>query len=89
MTTGTIIDIAEKADPQPWWRRVRKTYSALEIASAALEDCRREQLHHAHLKEHHAGMLAINTKREARLMADIARLSQKSVTSAPVDDPQE
>lgn len=90
MTTGTIIDAAERADPLPWWRRPRKRYSALEIASAGLEECRREQLHHAHMKEHHTGMLAIESKRELRLIADIARFSSvKNSTSAPVDEQQD
>lgn len=89
MTTGTILDAAERADPLPWWRRVRKTYTALQIATAALEDCRKDQLEHAQKKEYHAAIQRMLGQRETRLVADIVRLSAKNVTPAAVDDGSE
>lgn len=86
MTTGTVIDAADRADPLPWWCRPRKTYTALQIATAALEECRKDQLQHAQQKEYHAAIQSMLNKRETRLIADITRLSARNVTPAAVDE---
>lgn len=80
MTTGTVLDAAEAHDPKPWWRRPGKTYTALQIASAALEECRKDQLEHAQKAEYHAALLKMLKDRDARLIKDITRLSQKRTT---------
>jgi hypothetical protein len=75
MNTGTILDAHDAAHPVPWWRR-RAAPSALQLATAALEECRRDQLEHAQKQEYHAAMSKMLKERDRRLMADIQRLSR-------------
>lgn len=75
--TGTILDIHERRTGRKWWQR-RPTPTALELAVAALEDCRRDQLDHKQKAEYHTAMEAMLRKRDERLTADIARLSAES-----------
>jgi hypothetical protein len=56
--------------------------SALKLATAALEDCRRDQLAQAHLSEFHAAMVKVLAEREKRLQREVARLSKAA--PAPV-----
>lgn len=76
MQTGTILDSFEPQQPKWWQPRKRKVPTPLQLAAAALEDCRKDQLHHKGLQEYHAAMADMLKKRDARLLADIARLSQ-------------
>jgi hypothetical protein len=73
--TGTILDAAERQNPQPWWRRAKHVVSALELAQALLKDCQREQLDHKEKAEFHTAMTELLIKREQRLREDIVRFS--------------
>ena len=69
----------ERENPVPWfmpWRKHDPT--ALRLAIASLEQCRKDRLTHAHRQEFHAGMVATLNKREARLEAEVERLSKTS-----------
>lgn len=79
--TGTILDAHEKKHGWHIWGR-RETPTALALAAAALEDCRRDQLHHKQLAEYHGAMDAMLRAREARLQKDVARLSKKGTSPA-------
>lgn len=74
--TNNVLDIHDRQNPLPWWRR-RRSPSALELAVAALEECRRDRLHHAQLAEYHAAMLKMLEQRDKRLQEDIKRLSEE------------
>lgn len=74
---GTIIDLHDQRSPLPWWRRGKKSVTALELAAVDLEECRRNQLEHARKQEYHAAMTDMLRKREKRLQAEIQRLSAK------------
>lgn len=75
MTTGTILDVLDAQQPTPWWRP-RKRPTALQLAVADLEECRRDQLNHKRLAEYHKAMADMLKDREKRLTADIKRLSE-------------
>lgn len=75
MNTGTILDAHEAANPLPWWRRAPRP-SALALATASLEECRREQLEHADKQEYHAAMVKMLRERDRRLVKEMARLSR-------------
>lgn len=74
--TGTILDAHDKQNPTPWWHWKKPSPTALQLATAALEECRRDALEHKGKQEYHAAMAEMLKKRDARLVADIARLSQ-------------
>lgn len=60
------------------WRDLfkrRRRPSALELAVAALEECRRDSLDEHQRAEYHAAMVRMLHEREARLMKEVARLS--------------
>lgn len=81
--TGTVLD-AHEAQSGGWLARKfsrRPPPTALELASAALEECRRDQLHHSQLAEFHTAIRRMLGEREARLAKDIARLSRPSKDS--------
>jgi hypothetical protein len=79
--TNTVLD--SSLEQQPWWRRGRTPVTALQIACAELEQCRKEQLEQADKEEYHKAMNAMLKVREKRLQADISRLSQKDDVSPP------
>lgn len=81
---NTILDIHDRNSPAPWWRR-RTPPSALELAVTALEECRRERLHHAQLSEYHTAMLRMLEARDKRLQEDIRVLSESSSHSLQGD----
>ena len=74
--TGTILDAHEARVPLSWWKR-RTPASPLQLATAALEDCRCSQLDWAQKSEHAVAMVKMFNDREKRLIKDIARLSKK------------
>lgn len=82
MQTGTILDDHARQNPRPWWRRGRKSPTALELAAATLEETRRDRLDHAHKQEYHAAMVKMLDGRELRLQRDIAKLSNKRPQAA-------
>jgi adenine-specific DNA methylase len=73
-----LLDAVDSAQPQPWWKR-RIPATALQLASAALEECRRDQLVHAQGAEYHAAMVAMLKLRDKRLQADLRRLSATQI----------
>lgn len=75
--TNTILDSFEPQQPKWWHLRRRISPTALQLASAELEFCRKDQLHHKGLQEYHAAMAAMLAKREQRLQQDIERLNPK------------
>lgn len=78
MQTGTILDSFEPQQPKWWHLRRRISPTALQLAAAALEDCRRDQLNHKGLQEYHDAMSKMLAKREQRLQQDIERLNTKT-----------
>jgi hypothetical protein len=64
--------------PMYFWQR-RQPPSALEIAVADLQECRRDQMEQARLWEYHGAMLHMLQERDERLQADIKRLSRPLV----------
>lgn len=76
MKSGTILDAFEEQQPAWYSFRRRISPTALQLATAALEECRRETLHHKGLQEYHAAMAKMLKERDVRLQQDIARLSQ-------------
>jgi hypothetical protein len=72
-----VLDAYDKCHPDPWWRRPKHA-TALELAAANLEECRREQLHHAHMLEEHKAEVTKLAEREKRLSKDVERLSRNS-----------
>lgn len=77
MQTGTILDAHEAQSPRHWWQR-RVPPTALQLATAALEECRRDQLDHKHKAEYHTAMHKMLEERDKRLQKDIARLSKRA-----------
>lgn len=72
-----LRDIYRLRRPLSWrhvWRRVPEP-TALELASADLEQCRVDRLEHQREAEYHKAMTAMLEQRERRLQADIAKLS--------------
>ena len=66
------------AQHPPTWRdlfRKRHRPSALELAVAALEECRRDSLDQHQRLEYHKALVDMLHEREARLMKEVARLS--------------
>jgi hypothetical protein len=85
MNTGTIIDAHTAHNPPRYfWSRMRPP-TALQLATAALEECRRDHLEHKQKAEYHTAMTAMLEKRDTRLQADIRRLS-KAVNQQPTDE---
>lgn len=85
---SNILDDYRAQHPRTWrdlFRRVPRP-SALELASAALEQCRREQLDTAAQAEAYSAALKMLRERETRLLKDVARLSQRPAKApgAPV-----
>jgi hypothetical protein len=76
--TGTILDADLERRPTSFWRR-RQPATPLQLASAALEDCRCMQLEHAQLAEYHSAMLKMLQERDKRLVKDIQRLSKRPI----------
>lgn len=72
--TNTILDAHMQQHPRHFWQRA-KPATALELAVAALEECRRDYLDHKQKAEYHAAMDAMLRKRDTRLVEDIQRLS--------------
>ena len=73
----SILDDHAAQHPRTWrdlFRRYRRP-SALELAVAALEECRRDSLDQAQRAEFHAAMVRMLREREVRLMKEVARLS--------------
>jgi len=85
MTTDTILDDFERQNPRTWRDifRKRAPATALQLASASLEECRRDQLEHAQRSEYHAAILKMLKERDQRLQKDIQRL-----TKTPAGRPQ-
>lgn len=73
--TGTILDAHMKAHPRHFWQR-SKPPTALELAAAELEECRRDRLEHKGKAEYHDAMWKMLDKREERLVQDLSRLSK-------------
>ena len=73
--TGTILDAHLRMNPPSLWRRMR-TPTALQLATAALEECRRDHLEHKQKAEYHAAMERMLAARDKRLQDDIKRLSK-------------
>ena len=74
---------AHQLQHPPTWRdifRRRGRPSALELACAALEECRREALDQAQSAEYHAAMTKMLKEREARLLKEVQRLSKAPPT---------
>lgn len=86
MSTGTILDAHAAVNPVPWWRRQPRP-SALALAAASLDECRRDQLEHADKQEYHAAMQRMLAQREKRLVQDIARLSRVVKGAALPEEP--
>ena len=76
--TGTVLD--SSLEKQPWWARGRSTPTALQIAAAELEQCRKEQLEQSDKAEYHTAMMKMLKEREQRLQRDITRLSKKDAS---------
>lgn len=74
--TNTILDAHMQQHPRQFWQR-RQPPSALELATAALEECRRDYLDHQQKAEYHAAMVRMLKARDERLVVDIRRLSAK------------
>lgn len=74
MTTGTILD---NVRPRHFWSRTPSP-TALQLATAALEACRRDHLEHKLKAQYHTAMTTMLEKRDTSLQADILRLSKKS-----------
>lgn len=72
--TNTILDAHMQQHPRHFWQR-RSPPTALELATAALEECRRDYLDHKQKAEYHAAMVRMLKERDDRLVADIRRLS--------------
>lgn len=73
----SILDDHKARNPGTWrdiFRRYRPP-TALELATSALEECRREQLNQSQQAEYHAAMAVMLVQREKRLAADIERLA--------------
>lgn len=78
--TGTILDAYERQMAKPWyhpanWRR--KPPTALQLAVADLEECRKDRLDHMRNAEYHSAMANMLELRDVRLQADIKMLSTK------------
>lgn len=86
--SNSVIDDAQANDPRPWWRRT-KAFSPVQIAVASLEECRKDQLDHAHKKEYHEAMVLMLAKRETRLIKNIRDLSAKPEAVKAEDPPIE
>lgn len=66
-----------------WLTNLFRSPTALRLATAALENCRRDQLTYAHHAEHYKGMVQVLRDREVRLQREIERLAKlPSVQSA-------
>jgi hypothetical protein len=61
------------AKPVRWWHR-KSEPTALHLAVAALEECRKDQLHHKKFAEFHTAVSKMLTERDKRLQQDIDRL---------------
>lgn len=81
MRSGTLLDLHDSSHPTPWWRRQGQRPTALQLATAALEECRREYLHHKEQAEVHVALVRVLRERDARLQEDIVRLSAKAPDS--------
>jgi hypothetical protein len=74
--TGTILDAHMAQHPPRFWKRMQKP-TALQLAIAALEECRREGLEQAQKSEYHKAMVVMLKERDKRLVDEIKRLSKK------------
>jgi hypothetical protein len=76
MATNTILDAHMRHNPpRHFWSRMRPA-TALQLATAALEECRREHLEQKQKAEYHAAMERMLAARDKRLQDDIRRLSK-------------
>jgi hypothetical protein len=75
--TGTILDADYEQRPPRFWQWNRTPATALQLATASLEECRRMQLEHTQKREYHAAMEQMLKARDQRLVKDIQRLSRK------------
>lgn len=89
MADNSILEAHMRRNPRGW-RDLFKRYrapTAMELAVAALEECRRDQLDHKQKAEYHTAMEAMLRQRDARLQKDIQRLSRKATdtSAAPTE----
>lgn len=78
--SNELLDTHKKHNPAGW-RQLFTRYrppTALQLATSALEECRRMQLDHKQSAEYHTAMTAMLAKRESRLVDDVRRLSRKA-----------
>lgn len=92
MSDHTSILRDHEVQNPPTWRdifRRRRRPSALELAVAALEECRRDSLDQHQRAEYHEAMCKMLREREGRLMKEVARLSSSEAQPRLGDKAQE
>lgn len=91
MQHPTILDDYRASNPGTWrdlFRRYRPP-SAFALASAALEQCRRDALDAAHRLEHAKAEVAMLKERETRLQKEVGRLSRLPQPTPPTQEDSE
>lgn len=78
MTNENVTTSFERQNPRYWWQRTSPP-TALQLAAAELEECRRDYLQQKKLAEYHTSTSKMLIEREKRLLDDITRLSKNPI----------